>query len=110
MFEKGAEYAHSMEALGLTKGSTIPLCTGHCPEEIFTIIGANMIGTTIMPLGEHFDSDYFAEMINKKGSKVIFVTDDKYKEIKNTLPKSTIEQIVMFSIQDSYSKNQMLKK
>lgn len=110
MIEKGYEYAHSMEAIGLNKDSVIPLCTSHCPEEIFTIIGASLIGAQITPIGEHFNEEYFIERINKKGTPTIFMTDDKYEELKNVLPETIIDKIVMFSVMDSYPKNNPYKE
>lgn len=109
MIDKGYEYAHSMKALGLNEFSVIPLCTGHCPEEIFTLLGASLIGATVTPIGEHFDPDYIKERIQGKNTDVIFMTDDKYEEIKDILPDTIINKIVMFSIMDSYPKGNPYK-
>lgn len=102
MFEMGKKYALSMKALGLEKGDKIPLCIGHCPEEIFAILGASMIGASITPVGEHFDPEYLAQRIEAAGTDVIFVSDDKYREIKDVLPESCKKR-VMFSMMEYYA-------
>lgn len=102
MFEEAHKFAYSMKALGLGKGSVVPFCTGHCPEEIFALLGASLIGAIVNPIGEHFDAQYITDRLKCKKSTIIFVTDDKFRYIEKSFRGTDIETIVMFSIKDSY--------
>ncbi len=100
--EKGYEYAHSLKSLGVNEGDVIPFCTAHCPQEIFSLIGASLVGARVMPIGEHFDSDYFVERLKKKNAKVVIATNDKYPVIKNMLSEAGIKKVALFDLKKYY--------
>lgn len=106
MFKKAFDYAASMKSMGIKKGMEIPMCLANCPETIYTILAASLIGAKINIFGNVFDKDYIEEIIAGTDAKVLFVTDDMYKELKDIIPKTNIEKIVMFSLTDSYPNGQ----
>ncbi len=102
MFEKAFQFAASLKAMGIKKGMEIPMCLANCPETIYIILAASLIGARINIFGNVFDKDYIEEIINGTDAKVLFVTDDMYEELKDVVPKTNIEKTVMFSITNSY--------
>ncbi len=110
MFDRAFQYARSLKALGFGKRSLIPLCVGHCPETIYTLLGASLIGAGVTPFGKHFDPEYIVERLSRMGSTVLIVTDDKYEALKSILPGTGISRVVMFSIKDSYVQENALRR
>lgn len=102
MFDMAYDYAKSLKMLGVKKGMEIPMCLANCPETIYIILAASLIGAKINIFGNTFNKDYIKEIINGTDAKVLFVTDDMYEELKGIIPKTNVEHIVMFSLTDSY--------
>ncbi len=102
MFDEAFRYAKSMKAMGIKKGMEIPMCLSLCPETIYTIIAASLIGARVNIFGSDFDKDYIKKIIDKTGSHIMFATDDVYAKIKGIMPDVKIDQVVMYSLTDSY--------
>lgn len=102
MFDEAFKYAKSMRSMGIEKGTEIPMCLSLCPETIYTIIAASLIGARVNIFGSDFDPDYIEKIVNKTNAKVLFATDDVYGKIKNILPDTQVDKVVMYSLTDSY--------
>ena len=64
MFNKIKEYAKSMKTMGLDSSSEIPVCMSNCPEIIYVLGAASMIGASVNIFGSSFPEDYILEIIN----------------------------------------------
>lgn len=101
MFEKTYTYAKSLKALGVTKDSEIPICVSNIPEFVYLFLACNLVGAKVNIVGDWFNKDYLKDILNKTNSPVMFVSDDIYADIKNTVEESNISKLVMFSLTDS---------
>ena len=102
MFDKMNEYAKSLVANGVQPGNEIPVCMSNTPELVYLIGAASIVGAKLNIFGEEFDKEYITEIINDCNSPVIFVGDNKYEEIKESIENSKINNIVMTSLKDSF--------
>lgn len=71
------------------------------PEFVYIFLATSFIGAKADVVGEWFNEDYLASILNKTQSKYIFLSDDKYRDIQNSINKSNIENSVVFSLTDS---------
>ena len=110
MFEKIYTYAKSLKALGISKGTEVPICTSNIPEFVYLFLACNLIGAKVNVVGEWFDKEYLKDILNKTDSPVMFVSDDVYGDIKETVEDSNKRKIIMFSITDSLSKDKTGKR
>ena len=53
---------------------------------------------------DDFEKDYIEEIINGCNSSVIFIEDNKYKNLKEVVENTSIAKIVLMSLQDSLPK------
>ena len=105
MFAKAYQYAKSLKTMGYKIGDEIPICMSNIPEFVYLMLGASFIGAKINVVGEWFDTNYLCSILNNTNSKYIFVSDDNYESIKETIGNSNIQNIVMFSLTDSLVKD-----
>ena len=105
MFDKIKEYAKSMKKMGLNANSEIPVCMSNCPEIIYILGAASMIGASVNIFGSTFPEDYVLEIINGCNSNVAFIEDRAYEKIKNAIGNSKLDKVVMTSLRDSLKDN-----
>lgn len=101
LFAKAYAFSKSLKAMGYKKGDSIPVCISNIPEFDVMYLASSFIGATINTLGPDFDKDYLVEIMNKTKSGHIFVSDDYYGRIESAVEESNIENVVMFSVEDS---------
>lgn len=102
MFSSAFAYAKSLKKMGYNENSEIPVCMSNIPEFVYMFLAVNMIGARINVVGSWFNKDYLLDIINKTGSKTIFISDDEYDNLKDIISESNIEKICMFSLTDSF--------
>ncbi len=101
MFKHIEEYAKSLKTMGLGVDSEIPVCISNCPEVVYLMGAASMIGAKLNLFGAKYPNDYITEIINWGTSDVIFVEDNYYESIKEAIDDSKVNKIVMVSLCDS---------
>ena len=104
MFDSMEKLARSLKEYGIKKGDEIPICLGNTPELIYLMGAASMLGVKINVFGPKFDSEYITQILNDTHSSIIFVEDNHYGKIKESIDNSNIEDIVMISLSDSLKK------
>lgn len=105
MFLKIYAYCKSLKEMGFKKGDEVPICITNIPEFVYLFLAINFIGARTHVVGEWFDVDYLTEILNKTGSKTMFIDDISYNYIKKSIKNSNIENLVCFSLTDSFRKN-----
>jgi acyl-coenzyme A synthetase/AMP-(fatty) acid ligase len=105
LFEKVDEYTKSLTALGLEKGDEVPMCMANCPEAVYTLLACSYMGVKVNSFGNEFDKDYILKILNSTSKKVVFASDNFYKDIKSEIEKSGIENKVVISLADSLPNN-----
>ncbi|MEG0618116.1 MAG: class I adenylate-forming enzyme family protein [Bacilli bacterium] len=102
MYSKVYMYARSLKEMGFKKGDEVLACMSNTPEFIYLFLATSFIGATIHPVGDWFDKNYLISIINNSKSYTMFVTDDLYNEVEETIKESNIKNIVMSSLTDSF--------
>ncbi|MEG1142773.1 MAG: class I adenylate-forming enzyme family protein [Clostridia bacterium] len=101
MLGTALDYANSLERMGVKQGDEIPVCVSNCPELVYLLFAASKIGAKVNIFASEFDKEYLKEIINNTKSKVIFVSDNNYEEIKDVIEESNVKRVVIFSLTDS---------
>lgn len=105
MFERAYMYAKALKQMRYKKGDEIPVCVSNIPEFIYLLLAISFIGARINVVGDWFNKDYLLSILNNTNSKYIFVSDDVYDKIADVINSSTVENIVMLSLEDSLPLN-----
>lgn len=101
MLENMNKYAKSLVASGVKPGYEIPVCMSNTPEFVYLLGAASIVGAKLNIFGEGFDKSYIAEIINSCNSQIMFISDDKYEELRNSMENSKINNIIMTSLRSS---------
>ena len=105
MFENMKKYAKSLKEMGLGVDSEIPVCISNCPEIVYLMGAASLIGAKLNIFGSHFPKDYVTEIINNSKSNVVFMEDNAYAKLESSVTKSNAQNIVLTSLRDSLTDN-----
>lgn len=105
MFKNAVTYAKSLKTLGFSKGSEIPMCVANCPEFVYLLCAASMIGAKVNLFNENFDPEYINEILKECDSKYLFASDDKYEKIAPFVKDSVCKNKIVFSLNDSLPNN-----
>lgn len=102
LFTKSFRYAKSLKEMGFKKGDEIPICITNIPEFTYLFLATSFIGAVPNIVGTWFDSNYLSSVLKRTKSKTIFIDDISYGKIKDIITNSEIENIVCFSLTDSF--------
>ena len=108
MFEHMKAYAKALRQQGVEKGTEIPICISNTPELVYLLGAISMVGAKANIFNEEFDPEYITEIIDGCNSEIMFVEDGKYEELKESIERSHISNIVMTSLTDSLPKTSNL--
>ena len=97
--EKRVEFAKSLKAFNVTKGTEVPLCMSNCPEFIYVLSGISTLGAKFNSFGSGFDKQYVKEIIDDCDSEILIITDDLFEDLKTVIPKD--KKVVLISLSDS---------
>lgn len=101
MFEKADQLAMSLAKMGVKTGDEIPACLSNVPEMVYFLLAANKIGAKVNLFGDHYDKKFIEQILKECSKKVIFATDDVYKNIKSIVKKVGLDNKVIISLADS---------
>ena len=101
MFQKVDDYCAALRAMGYRQGDEIPVCMSVTPEFIYLFLAISRIGAKINTIGDWFDQEYLIDILNRTGSKYIFLTDDNFETLLLAISRSIIKTMVVFSLGDS---------
>lgn len=104
MLKKMEEYASKYFSLGVTYGTEIPVCASICPELIYTLGAASILGAKLNIFGEDFGERNIKEIIKSTGSNLFICTDDLLKILPKNILDDAIKKIT-FSLNDSLPNN-----
>ncbi len=101
MFNHMLDLAKSLKSYGLKKGDEIPICLSNTPELIYIMGAASIIGAKINVFGPKFDEEYVTKILNGTKSSILFIEDNNYERLRNSIKNSGIKDIIMISLSDS---------
>ncbi len=105
MFEKMQEYAKSLKTLGIKEESEIPICISNTPEFVYLLGAISILGAKANVFASDYDADYLVDIINSCNNDIIFVEDRYYDDLKDILPKTKVNKIIMTSLTSSLPKD-----
>lgn len=100
MLNKMEDYAQKLSTFGVCKGYEIPICASICPELIYIIGAASILGAKVNIFGEDFGKENIKEIINSTKSNLFVCTDDLLNMIPNGVLSNDIKKLT-FSLNDS---------
>lgn len=100
MIDKMEEYANHLAHLGIKKGTEIPVCTSNCPEFVYILGAASILGAKLKIFGEDFKPEHIKRIIKKSDSKIFIATDDLFQKLNPSIIDDDITKII-FSLTDS---------
>ncbi len=101
MFNLMNNYAKSLKSFGIKKGDEIPICISNCPELVYILGAISIVGAKANIFGSEFDKDYILEIVNDCNSNLMFIEDNFYLEIKNSIDASNKENIIVTNLSNS---------
>ncbi len=101
MIKKADDLAKAMKASGIVQGDNIPAFLSNTPETVYFLLAANKLGAKVNLMSNNFDKDYLNELLDKSSSKMLFITDDQYLNVKSVLDNRSFDKIIMSSLADS---------
>ena len=104
MLEKMNLYAYKLAAIGVTKDSEIPVCASICPELIYVIGAASILGAKLNIFGEDFGEENIKNIINSTNSNIFVCTDDLLQILPSSVLDDSLKKIT-FSLNDSLPNN-----
>ena len=99
------EYAKALKSSGIKKGDEIAICMSNCPELVYLLGAISIIGAQANIFGDEFDRKYITEIINECSADIMFVTDNLYKNIEESINNSKVKDIIVISLTDSLINN-----
>lgn len=104
MFDRMKELAKALRAYGIQRGDEIPVCLSNTPELVYLMGAVSMIGAKINVFGPKFDEDYITRIIDGTHSKLVFIEDNHYDRLRESIQKSNASDVVLVSLMDSLEK------
>lgn len=101
LFQEIDNYCAALKAMGYRKGDELPVCMSVTPEFIYLFLAISRIGAKINTIGDWFNQQYLIDILNRTGSKYIFMTGDNVEALRVTVAQSKIEAMVVFSLGNS---------
>ena len=99
------EYAKALKSSEIKKGDEIAICMSNCPELVYLLGAISIIGAQANIFGDEFDRKYITEIINECSADIMFVTDNLYKNIEESINNSKVKDIIVISLTDSLINN-----
>lgn len=84
-FEESYRWAKALKQNGISKGQEFVAFMDRTPEAAYQLGASSLIGAKINLISEKFEPEYLKEIIQKAGSKIVFVQDVKVSKLKDLL-------------------------
>ena len=101
MIKKADDLAKAMKDAGIEPGDNIPAFLSNTPETVYFLLAANKLGARVNLMSNSFDKNYINQLLDSSSSKLLFITDDQYSNIKDVIDNRTFDKIIMSSLADS---------
>lgn len=94
-FQKVNSTAKAFEEYGIKKGDFVTICAAGIPETVYSFYALSKIGAIANMIAPYFDKNDLVERINDCSSDVLIVMDTFYDEIKDSIKKSRIKNVIV---------------
>lgn len=93
----------SLRTIGIKRGDCVTLCTAGVPEAIYIVLACSRIGAVANFINPLFTKDQMIDRINETDAAWIFILDEMYKFIGDSLDKTCVGNIVIIPVTNSFS-------
>lgn len=93
--------AKALKANGVEKGDIVTICMPNTPEVLVTFYALNRIGAIANMVHPLSKKNAIKDFVNETDSKMLFMFDDSYKEVKEIIKDTNISKAVVISAKDS---------
>ena len=101
MFDKVEKCAKSLCQVGINEGDCVTLCTAGAPEAIYMVFACSKIGAIANFINPLFTKDQMIDRINDTEAEWIFVLDEMFSFVEQTLPETCIKKAVIIPVYNS---------
>ena len=95
LFDKIDKTAKSFEEYGIKKGDFVTICCAGIPECVYAVYALAKIGAFANMMAPYFDNNQMSDRISDCESKTLIVMDSFYPIIKESISKSSIENVIV---------------
>lgn len=99
MFESVNNFASSLKGFGYQVGDEVLIAASNIPEFTYLLLAISKLGLKAHIIDSSIGDELIESAID--GHKNIFITDDKYFELKSKIEQSSLENLIVFSLNDS---------
>ena len=98
LFSRVDDAAKAMYGLGVREGDTVSMCVLNTPEAVYSIYAVNKLGAVCNIIEPRTNADQIKARVNAAGSKVLILLDVFYGKIKDILPDTCVEKVLVLSL------------
>lgn len=103
------DVARYLMSIGVKKGDNVCVCLPNFPQAVIAVYAINRIGAIINVVHPLLHAKGLAEILEKTGSKAIFIADNLYYKYALAIRKINLEKVILCSIMD-YMPKQLKRK
>lgn len=91
----------SLRKIGIKKGDCVTLCTAGVPEAVYIVLACSRIGAIANFINPLFSKEQVRDRINETDADWIFILDEMYHFIEDSLPEICAGNIVIIPVTNS---------
>jgi len=95
LYEKTCLFARVLKKMGIQKGDKVSFLMGNSPFIVYGYLGCFKSGIVAVPSSYFSSMDELVYETNSCGSRIYFVSRERYEVLKGIKEKTTIERIVV---------------
>ena len=101
LFERMRLLAGALQAIGVKKGTEIPVCLSNSPELVYVMGAASILGAKINVFSPSFPLDYIKDIVDGCDSCIGFFEDNHFAKIHSAVEATALNCYVLSSLGDS---------
>ena len=101
LFDRTEQCAKALIKVGIRPGDCVTLCTAGIPEAIYVVLACSRIGAIANFINPLFTKEQTIDRINETEARWIFILDEMYSYIKNSLSETCIQNVVIIPAANS---------
>ena len=91
----------SLRKIGIKRGDCVTLCTAGVPEAIYIVLACSRIGAIANFINPLFSKDQIRDRINETNADWIFILDEIYEYIEDSIPELCVNNVVIIPVTNS---------
>ena len=101
LFSHVDKCTRSLRKIGIKRGDCVTLCTAGVPEAVYVVLACSRIGAIANFINPLFTKNQIIDRINETNADWIFILDEMYEFIRDSLPELCISNVVIIPVTNS---------